>query len=54
MFIDVKCKKCPFVSVTVFGVIGTTQVGDPLQKCPECGSEIEAKYPIRNPSDSIE
>lgn len=34
----VQCQQCGKQMNTAFGVVGTTQIADPVEVCPHCGS----------------
>jgi len=38
---NVKCDKCGRETVTAFGIVGTTQVAEPIEDC-ECGGKFKS------------
>ncbi len=35
----VQCQGCGKQMNTAFGIVGTTRIAEPVQKCPDCGSD---------------
>ncbi len=35
---QMKCLKCGETWTTAFGIVGTTQIASPTEKCPHCNS----------------
>ena len=38
---SIKCTKCDWVGTSSFGIVGMTQIGSQVSKCPMCKADIE-------------